>query len=261
MLNTRMNNNDACRPGVLIIAALLAALLFSAPAALFAQDNDENDNGAGMTLRVTPDGEIVDPDREFAWSITRYTGSVEDVTEQISDELKTGNYLPVGLEADPDISILLVANDDIEFSNWLIYEFDDADRLNDEFTAFLADGWVPMDIARTRNGITALFIESEIEINGWTLETSLASDSDIEETVEDMISRGYSVWGQAFDGEGMWHLGVREVGLAEPREYRHITFPDIPENVQITLNAAVAELWVPWGMSLLENRIHVTLIR
>lgn len=227
---------------------------------VLAQDDDNDDERE--RLRITPDGEVVQPDSDFAWAITRYTGSdIEDVTDQISNDLRNGNHVPVGLEADPDLAVLMVRSDEIEFSNWMIYEFDDADELEAEFNGFLTEGWVPMDIARTRNGIAALFIESDIELSGWRLATSQANNEAIEETVSSLIDEGYSVWGQAFDGDGMWHLGVREVGLSEPRENNFETYPDDPEALQEGINEHVSELWVPWALSLARDRILIGYMR
>ena len=131
----------------------------------------------------------------------------------------------------------------------------------EQFTGFLADGWVPMDIARTANGITTLFVEADVEISGWRLVTSRADSDSIEETVSDLSSEGYSVWGQALDGEGMWYLGVREVGLDRPREISFESYPDDPEALQDGINSKVTELWAPWGLSLSEGQIIVSFMR
>ena len=221
-----------------------------------------SDNGQDGPLRITPDGEVLTEDVDFNWSLTRYSGSdTDELTDQMNEDLESGEYLPVGLEAAPDISLLLIRNEHVPFSNWIIYEFDDAGALDEEFSGFLAEGWVPMDIARTPNGIAALFVEADVEISGWQLATSRADSESIERAVSDLSADGYSVWGQALDGEGMWHLAVREVGLEQPREIRFETYPDDPEALQDGINGMISEIWAPWGLSLTEGRIIVSFMR
>ena len=239
------------------VLATAVILLFVAAAAAFASDNNDEE-----PLRFTPDGEILQEVPDHVWSLTRYVGEdVEEVTEQVNRDLEDGSYLPVGLDADPDIALFLIENDEIPFTNWIIYEFDDASDLEDEFTGFLADGWVPMDIARTSNGITALFVEAEVEFNGWQLVTSRAESSAIERTVSNLRDDGYTVWGQALDGEGMWHLAMREVGLEQPRDVRFETYPDDPAALQDGINEMIEEVWVPWGLSLSSGEIIVSFVR
>ena len=236
-------------------ATLILALMLT-PATLLADDNGDNDAPEeGDVILMDPD----DVPRDFAWSITRYSSDIDSVIESMNKDLEAG-YIPVGIEADPDISILMIPNEEIEFTNWVIHEFSDPESFEDEMTSSLAEGWVPMDIARTENGITALLIETDLAINGWHLEATRVTDEQLTATIDSMADDGYAVWGSALDGEGIWLLGIRETG--EPRrDVQYEMYPDDPEALQSAINSHVQELWVPWSMSLSEGQIFLTYLR
>lgn len=208
-------------------------------------------------------GEVLtDPSQvpdDYVWTIARYSGSAENLVDVISDELRRG-YLPVGFEADPDISLLLIRDDTIPFTRWQIYEFTDPSEMEAEMNGFLVSGWLPMDISRTENGIAVLLIETERTINGWRIVTSQASDDALSETIEDLQQEGLSVWGASLDGDGIWLLAVRELD-GVTRAVQYANYRDEPDRIRLAINESIGAGWLPWGLSLAANRVFVTYIR
>ena len=213
---------------------------------------------AAMPLFSQTDGVLTNPD-DFVWSITRYSGPMEDMVDAISEDLQRG-YLPVGFEADPDISLLLIQDDTIPFTRWRIHEFTNPSQMEAEMNGFLVEGWLPMDIARTEGGIAALFIETELSVNGWRIVTSEATDDALTATIEDLQSQGLSVWGASLDGEGIWLLAVRELGDVV-RVTQYANYQDEPERIRLAVNESIAAGFVPWGLSLAAGRVLVTYVR
>ncbi|TVQ27992.1 MAG: hypothetical protein EA383_01510 [Spirochaetaceae bacterium] len=207
-------------------------------------------------------GVITDPDEipdDFVWSITRYSGTADDLVDVIGEDLQRG-YLPVGFEADPDISLLLIQDDTIPFTRWRIHEFTNPTELEAEMNGFLVEGWLPMDIARTQNGIAALFIETEFAINGWRIVASEATDDALTQTIENLQNDGLTIWGASLDGEGIWLLAVREIG-GVPRVTQYANYRDEPEQVRLAVNESLLAGWIPWGLSLAGGRVFVTYLR
>jgi len=217
-----------------ITALILAALIFTAPAALAQQDGDQSDRRE----REQP-----------AWAFAEHSFTDESLRQEISQFLQSG-YVPVGMESEPDgtVRILYALNTWFEFSNWAIQEFTNLDNLNAEMTTVLQEGWLPMAMSATDDGLQVLFIETDVELDAWQIATGPLSVDSALATLESWRNDGYTPWALTLTPDDeVWYLFL-ETDAVPNRAVLFNGFENSQAAITDGINSDIEEAWYPWGL-------------
>ncbi len=217
-----------------ITALILAALIFTAPAALAQQDGDQSDRRE----REQP-----------AWAFAEHSFTDESLRQEISQFLQSG-YVPVGMESEPDgtVRILYALNTWFEFSNWAIQEFTNLDNLNAEMTTVLQEGWLPMAMSATDDGLQVLFIETDVELDAWQIATGPLSVDSALATLESWRNDGYTPWALTLTPDDeVWYLFL-ETDAVPNRAVLFNGFENSQAAITEGINSDIEEAWYPWGL-------------
>ena len=222
-----------------------------------------------FTLLILPTISLVsqeEPD-DLPWLFEQYDAEEaqqsdwESIGERISDLANEG-YLPVGFELRPRPSVLYIRNEGLPFTQWTIHEFEDPQNFEANFGAFLDEGWLPMDIARSENGIVALFVGAESSINGWRL-TGVEMDSEaIAEEIAGYREEGFTPWGLTPTEGGVWILLLREAGtVATDTSIQSYPADDVLAISEGVTSEILHGNFIPWGLMIHGETATVQYIR
>ncbi|MFW5807374.1 MAG: hypothetical protein ACOCWU_06870 [Spirochaetota bacterium] len=217
-----------------ITALILAALVFTAPAALSQEDGEQSDRRE----REQP-----------AWAFAEHSFTDESLRREISEFLRNG-YVPVGMESEPDgtLRVLYALNTWFEFSNWAIQEFTELDNLNAEMSTVIQEGWLPMAMSATDDGLQVLFIETDVEIDAWQIAVGPLSVDSALSTLESWREDGYTPWAitLAPDDE-VWYLFL-ETDAVPNRAVLFNGYENSESAITEGINEDIGEAWYPWGL-------------
>ena len=217
-----------------ITALILAALIFSAPAALSQEDGDQSD----QREREQP-----------AWAFAEHSFTDENLRVEISQFLQNG-YVPVGMESEPDgtLRVLYALNTWFDFSNWAIQEFTNLDNLNAEMTTVLQEGWLPMAMSATDAGLQVLFIETDVQLDAWQIATGPLSVDSALATLESWRNDGYTPWALTLSPDDeVWYLFL-ETDAVPNRAVLFNGFENSQSAITEGINSDIEEAWYPWGL-------------
>ena len=217
-----------------ITALILAALVFTAPAAVSQQDGEQSDRRE----REQP-----------AWAFAEHSFTDENLRVEISQFLQNG-YVPVGMESEPDgtLRVLYALNTWFEFSNWAIQEFTNLENLNAEMTTVLQEGWLPMAMSATDDGLQVLFIETDVELDAWQIATGPLSVDSALATLESWRNDGYTPWALTLTPDDeVWYLFL-ETDAVPNRAVLFNGFENSQAAITEGINSDIEEAWYPWGL-------------
>lgn len=178
----------------------------------------------------------------------------DQAVRNISGVIDDG-YVPVGMDiGNSHISVLYASSTDIVFDRWIIHEFTKLENLNNEFSGFLLDGWIPMDISRTPDGLSVLFVrgDGQQEILGWRIQEISAGDPDaVLQTLERYRDNGFLPYGVTIDREDdeFWFL-LLQTEQPVDTELRRIALNGFTnENIQEGISTDIQNQLLPWGLA------------
>lgn len=141
---------------------------------------------------------------------------IHELREEMAGEVSTliqQGYVPVGIERIPEkgVGILYIRSNDLEVRRWRLTEIEDLTTLNDELTALIANGWIPMDITTVDGrSLTVLLLDVDLEITGWQITLGPPETEEILSTYERYRNQGYIAYGVSVDSlNRMWYLFLR----------------------------------------------------
>ena len=230
-----------------ITALILAALIFSAPAALSQEDGDQSD----QREREQP-----------AWAFAEHSFTDENLRVEISQFLQNG-YVPVGMESEPDgtLRVLYALNTWFDFSNWAIQEFTNLDNLNAEMTTVLQEGWLPMAMSATDDGLQVLFIETDVQLDAWQIATGPLSVDSALATLESWRNDGYTPWALTLTPDDeVWYLFLQTDAVPN-RAALFNGFENSQAAITQGINSDIEEAWYPWGLMRGDRTTYVQYLR
>lgn len=178
----------------------------------------------------------------------------QDIVRNISGVIDDG-YAPVGFDETSDaISMLYAKSDRVIFDRWIIHEFTDLSNLNEDFSAFLLEGWTPMDISVTDSGLSTLFVRGEDnpEIAGWRIHEIAVEDLQSVFTVlEEYRDGGFLPYGVSIDQENQefWFLLV-QLERSEDSEPARVAFNAFEEgDTEEGITSDIENGLLPWGLA------------
>ncbi len=215
---------------------------------------EENTDGASDSF--TGDAGDVGDETLPAWILGRHP--LDDQLEPtISGNIERG-YVPVGLDMKTgDVTVLYLLTDEIEFTRWTIQKIEDAREINATITAWLQDGWMPLDISLIPGGIAALLVETDHEIDSWRIEVVPATTEALETAYGEYQASGYIPYGLASDPEKsqVWILFLRAEGQFEVPSVLIDAYTD--DSVVTGVNERYAAGALPWAMTRLPGSFLV----
>ncbi len=158
------------------------------------------------------------------WLIANHSLARESSLRAIQELMSTG-YVVTGLDynrAFDELEIFYLRNPNEFIPRWTLYEFDDADTLEEEFSALLQEGYRPVDIAVGPQGLIGFFLEDSDTPLGWRIQRS--TDFKTIERYTEIYSRiGYSLHGLSRNHKGeYWALFARYKTVAHEASFEVI---------------------------------------
>lgn len=181
----------------------------------------------------------------------------EDKIKMRIDALGTEGFIPVGIEIESDSGLIVLYAKDPGFSydNWVLFSHNLDEDFESEVTQFLKEGWVPMDVAKTGNAITILYIRGgftkNISIKGWRLAKSEMKTETLKKTLSDFQKKGFSPWGFSLDYEDVWYLFLNDGG-AQKKQFFIEGYKLDSDYVRKSITDDINKGWMPWGL-MVEN--------
>ena len=211
--------------------ALIAVTLFVAASLGMAQDSNQES-------REQP-----------AWAFAEHSFKNTELKKEIAQFLSSG-YVPVGMDVTPDgtLSILYALNTWFEFTNWAIQEFTNLDNLNAEMSTVMNEGWVPMAMSATDDGLQVLFIEAQLDIEEWRIAVGPLSSESALATLESWKNDGYTPWAITLTPEEeVWYLFLKQSTIPTSGVLFN-GFRNDQQSITAGLNRDVTGNWYPWGL-------------
>ncbi|GEM_PF-5903866 len=185
------------------------------------------------------------------WVMDEYEVEGETRDEEIQNRIDDG-YLPVGMEvaAGEELWLLYIHSDSLPFDQFLIVEYSQVGTLEAEMSSMINTGWVPVDLARYKNGMLVFFINTDaVTVGDWGLSMTLGMEQTIEQTYREAAEAGYSPWGLTSDDSGtLWFLFLSEPNRESPRPVSLSYHEPEEDAFEPGVNAKIGEGWIPWGM-------------
>ena len=180
--------------------------------------------------------------------LASYPYDTETVSEQI-EEVLTHGYIPVGLEVSPgrEIAVLYAPAGELEAERYVLYQFDDASSFEAEFTEFIKEGWLPMDISYIGDSFYGIFIRSPYEIEGWRLTSTSLNEEEMSETLTDFREQGFHPWGISGLEDRLWFL-LLAFEDHEPGSFFVNFYTIDDEELKEKIESDLASGWRPWGL-------------
>lgn len=182
-----------------------------------------------------------------------------DAARESIDTLIEQLYQPIGFNLDTQrgIDMLFVSGNSEpgqteEPSHWVLYEFDDFSQLDADFTTFLLDGFVPVDISGGLNALFVFFVQAEVEVAAWRLTTGPVSEAAMTETITDFREQGFDLHGLSYHDDAMWYLFLRFADQEPARVSVMFTANDV-RAVQANIASRVETGWFPTAFTVLPD--------
>lgn len=182
------------------------------------------------------------------WRLLSLGGGIDEAEAAINSQLTTG-LVPIGVELEPDGTLLLLFTREvsIEFSGWRITEHMDWNSLETDVTAGIRDGFRPVDISRTPEGLLILWLRSDDEISGWRIHAASPERTARAETVQAFRENGFALQGLSAH-EGLdWYLFVRQ-GSRAPAAHIRVHSGD-PVTLRDGISATVQDGTLPCAIA------------
>ncbi len=192
------------------------------------------------------------PPRDAPWQLVFFPVGNENTVESINDSVAEG-YVPVGIEytLGESLAVLLVKDESVELGRWAIADFTDWNQLEDDITASIREGFVPMDISRYGEALAVLWVETDLPLEGWRISTSQNSPAERSRTLRSFETSGFTLYGVSVNQDLVWYLFLRLGETA--RGTQLLAYPMESAAIQGGLIAATDQGWRPTGIAATES--------
>jgi hypothetical protein len=199
--------------------------------------------------------------QEASWKLVKHPFAIEEAREEITDNCRQG-FLPIGLEMDEGRSIfILYAKDStLSFKNWFLYQFEDLENIEADFSYILQKGWIPLDISKTEDFLYVLFIKTDLNIEGWRLSRTDTAPSVIEKELGSFRSQGFSIWGMSLFNTEVWYLFIKQPQGVEKEIFLN-TYKNNSEAIKNGITKDISNGWLPWALMMEAKDIFVLYTR
>ncbi|TVR59723.1 MAG: hypothetical protein EA426_06640 [Spirochaetaceae bacterium] len=133
---------------------------------------------------------------------------IDDARAEI-DAFFAEDYVPIAFQINPAGAVsmgYIPRTDDLSPSGWLLYELEDIDDLEPILTAFITEGFVPVDLTVYGETMYFLLLELDWHIAEWKITADTFSRQGLVDTIARHRPVGFELYGLAFDGARVWYL-------------------------------------------------------
>lgn len=147
---------------------------------------------------------------QVTWQLLSLAGGLADAESAVNAQLERG-LVPTGIELEPNGTLILLFTSVIhmEFTGWGITEHTDWNALETDIVDTIRDGFRPVDISRTENGLIVLWLKSNTAIAGWRIHAAPQDRTAHGKTVEGFRDNGFELWGISSHAGLTWYLFIR----------------------------------------------------
>ncbi|MBU8912990.1 MAG: hypothetical protein KOO61_03135 [Spirochaetales bacterium] len=200
------------------------------------------------------------PSIEAPWRLVFFPVGDESGTESIHN-LDVEGYVPVGIEytLGESLAVLLVNDESVALGRWAITRYTDWNQLEDDITATIRDGFVPMDISRYGDALAVLWLETDLPLEGWRISASENSQTERSRTLRSFETSGFTLHGVSVNQDLVWYLFLRLGETA--RATQLLTYPMESAAIQNGLITAADQGWRPTGIATTDSLLYVSYVK
>ena len=195
------------------------------------------------------------------WRVIFFAPGDPQIPDAVTSMVEAG-YVPAGYEYEPgeSLGILLIDRGPFELAGWVINEYADFSTIEQEITAAINSGYVPMDLSRFEDSISILWIEStSLTVNSWRIHSTANTVDSRAAAINSFQDQGFSLWGISTHEDQAWFLFLN---VEESDTFGIISgFPKVDQEVQDGLLQTNARGYLPNGLAIDPDRYLFSLIR
>ncbi len=194
------------------------------------------------------------------WQLVFFPASDDSAVESVNNFI-AGGYVPVGIEytLGESLAVLLVKDESVAVDRWTIAEYTDWNKLEDDITASIQDGSVPMDISRYGEALAVLWVETDLPLEGWRISTSENSFTERARTIQSFETSGFTLYGVTVNENLVWYLFLRLGETAHTSQL--LAYPMDSAVIQSGLITATDQGWRPTGIATTESMLYVCYLK
>ncbi len=194
------------------------------------------------------------------WQLVFFPIGDESAVESTNNFIAEG-YMPVGIEytLGESLAVLLVKAESVALGRWAIAEYTDWNQLEDDITASIQDGFVPMDISRYGEALAVLWVETDMPLEGWRISTSENSFTERSRTIHSYETSGFTLYGVTVNENLVWYLFLRLGETAHTSQL--LAYPMESVVIQNGLITATDQGWRPTGIATTESMLYVCYLK
>lgn len=195
------------------------------------------------------------------WRVIFFSPEDRQISDAVTSLVEAG-FIPAGYEYEPgeSIGMLLVDRGPFELEGWVINEYTDFSTLEQEITAAINSGYVPMDLSRFEDSISILWIEStSLTVNGWRIHSTANTVDSRAEAINQFQEQGFSLWGFSTYEDQAWFLFL---DVEESDTFGIISgFPKVDQELREGLLQANGRGFLPSGLAIDPETYFLSMIR
>ena len=200
------------------------------------------------------------PSADAPWQLVFFPAGDDGTVESINHSIAEG-YRPVGIEYSlgESLAVLLVKDESVAMGRWAIAEYSDWNTLEDDITASIQDGFVPMDISRYGEALAVLWVDTELSVEGWRISTSENSFTERAQTIRGFETSGFTLYGISINQDLVWYLFLRFGETTHTAQL--LAYPMDSVALQNGLITATDQGWRPTGIASTESMLYVSYLK
>lgn len=195
------------------------------------------------------------------WALHR----IEDQTDlrETSEARIAEGFTPVGLDisADLGLTMLYARLGTWEADSYAIEEIPSLDLLNEVVTGRIREGWFPMDFSFSGESNALLFTSSEDVIDGWRLISTEASTIEVQRTIAEYQTEGFTPVGIAALENGQLALLLLDLPEQETPAPIIMGVSKDPEEAVVAIQSTVEDGWTPLSVTTTDSQMIVLFLR
>jgi len=201
--------------------------------------------------------------QEQTWILEQYDGGVTEARTKMAQKFQSG-YVPVGIEVAEDLgaSVLYVPKKyatafGFSPSEVRIETVSEFTKIKDQLNARFAQGWFPVDIARTTKAMYVVLAKTGWQVDDWGLTDDAYTPEHMKNTVSDFQKKGYAPCGTAIYGAGRIIYLFAKSPDRDPSKLYFTSYDNSRQGIVNGFNSDLSKGWFPWGFAIAPNSLLV----
>ncbi len=194
--------------------------------------------------------------QQYQWKLQNHSPEFEKLNNEI-DTLASEGYLPFALTYNEDrLLSLFVRGPGIKMSRWELSWYRESDEIKAGLDDHLENGFIPFAVAQSDLGLFIFYVDTGWKTEQWTFVQSEKNKEKTIQALQPYLEKKFVPVGVTEIDNKYWVLLIQQ----PDRGIRKIYFDEFEVNndaIQKGINALFSDGFLPYGMTLYENKLHI----